>query len=81
MIQQFRSINPLNIILLIGIAILLRIGIFIDLPQQISFEFMEPFARLLIDIPLQSAFSPLGNVIVALAILITQALIFNKIIN
>ena len=81
MIQQFRSINPLNIILLIGIAILLRIGIFMDLPQKISFEFMEPFARLLIDIPLQSAFSPLGNVIVALAILITQALIFNKIIN
>ena len=81
MIQQFRSINPLNIILLIGIAIALRIGIFMNLPQQISFEFMEPFARLLIDIPLQSAFSPFGNVIVALVILITQALIFNKIIN
>ena len=81
MIKQFRSINPLNIILLIGIAILLRIGIFMDLPQKISFEFMEPFARLLIDIPLQSAFSPFGNVIVALVILITQALIFNKIIN
>lgn len=81
MIKQFRSLNPLNIILLIGIAILLRIGIFINLPQQISFEFMEPFARLLIDIPLQSAFSPLGNVIVALTILLIQALIFNKIIN
>ena len=81
MIKQFRSINPLNIILLIGIAILLRIGIFMDLPQQISFEFMEPFARLLIDIPLQSAFSPLANVSIALVILITQALIFNKIIN
>ena len=81
MIQQFRSLNPLNIILLIGIAILLRIGIFINLPQQISFEFMEPFARLLIDIPLQSAFSPLANVSIALVILITQALIFNKIIN
>lgn len=81
MIQQFRSLNPLNIILLIGIAILLRIGIFINLPQQISFEFMEPFARLLIDIPLQSAFSPLANVSVALIILIIQALIFNNIIN
>ena len=81
MIQQFRSINPLNIILLIGIAILLRIGIFIDLPQQISFEFMEPFARLLIDIPLESALSPLANVIVALSVLIVQALIFNRIIN
>lgn len=81
MIQQFRSINPLNIILLLGIAILLRIGIFIHLPEQISFEFMEPFARLLIDIPLENAFSPLTNVLIALVILIIQALIFNRIIN
>lgn len=81
MIQQFRSINPLNIILLIGIAVLLRIGIFIDLPQQISFEFMELFTRLLLDIPHESAFSPLTNVMVALSILIIQALIFNRIIN
>ena len=81
MIQQFRSIHPVNIILLIGIAILLRIGIFIHLPEQISFEFMEPFARLLIDIPLENAFSPLTNVLIALVILIIQALIFNRIIN
>ncbi|MFA6946861.1 MAG: DUF6427 family protein [Pedobacter sp.] len=81
MIQQFRSINPVNIIFLIGIAILLRIGIFIHLPEQISFEFMEPFARLLIDIPLETAFSPLTNVMIALAILVIQALIFNRIIN
>jgi hypothetical protein len=60
MIKQFRSINPLNIILLIGIATLLRVGIFIHLPDQISFEFMEPFARLLIDAPLENAFSPLA---------------------
>ncbi len=81
MIQQFRSINPVNIILLIGIAFLLRLGIFINLPDQIRFEFMEPFARLLIDIPLENAFTPLGNVFIAIALLIIQALIFNRIIN
>lgn len=81
MIQQFRSIHPLNIILLIGIAFLLRIGILINLPQRISFDFMEPFARLLIDIPLENAFNPLTNLMIALVILIIQALIFNRIIN
>jgi hypothetical protein len=81
MIKQFRSINPLNIILLIGIATFLRVGIFIHLPDQISFEFMEPFARLLINAPIESAFGPLANVLVAQIILIIQALIFNRIIN
>jgi len=81
MIKIFRSINPLNIILLIGIATLLRVGIFINMPQQISFEFMEPFARLLINVPIENTFSPLTNVLIAQAILIVQALIFNRIIN
>lgn len=81
MIQQLRSINPLNIILLIGIALLLRLGIFFHLPERISFDFNEPFARLLIAIPLENAFSPLTNVFLALCLLIIQALIFNRIIN
>lgn len=81
MIKQFRSINPLNIILLIGIATLLRVGVLIQLPDQMSFEFMEPFARLLIDEPLENAFSPLANVLMTQIILIIQALIFNRIIN
>jgi hypothetical protein len=81
MIKQFRSIYALNIILLIGIATLLRVGVLIQLPEQISFEFMEPFARLLINVPLENAFSPLANVLIAQIILIIQALIFNWIIN
>lgn len=81
MIQHFRSIHPVNIIILIGIALLLRVGILIRLPEQISFEFMEPYARLLINIPLENAFSPLSNVLIAASLLIIQALIFNRIIN
>jgi hypothetical protein len=81
MIQQFRSINPINIILLIFIAFLLRLGSFINLPQEIAFEFMEPFSRLLLDIPNENGISPLTNLMIALLILIVQALIFNRIIN
>jgi hypothetical protein len=81
MIKQFRSIHPLNIILLIGVATLLRVGVLNQLPDQISFEFMEPFARLLINVPLENAFSPLVNVLIAQIILIIQALIFNRILN
>jgi hypothetical protein len=81
MIQQFRSLNPLNIILLIVVAFLLRIEIFINLPQDIGFEFMEPFSRLLLDIPDKTGISPLSNLLIALLILIVQALIFNRIIN
>lgn len=81
MIKQFRSINPLNIIFLIGIAFLLRIGIFIHLPEQVNIDFNEPFTRLLIPVPLENAFRPLANVLISVTILIIQALIFNRIIN
>ena len=81
MIQQFRSINPINIILLIGISLLLRVGIFIQLPERISFDFIEPFTKLLIVRPLENAFSPLTNIFISLFLLLIQALIFNRIIN
>lgn len=81
MIKQFRSINPLNMIILIGIGILLRAGIFTQLPEQVSFEFMEPFSRLLIEFPIESTFSPLANILIAYTILLIQAFIFNRILN
>lgn len=81
MIQQFRSINPVNILLLIGLAFFLRIGLLIDMPDHFSFEFGEPFSRLLLAVPQESAFTPLGNIMMTVIILIVQALIFNRIIN
>ncbi|WP_026897718.1 DUF6427 family protein [Daejeonella oryzae] len=81
MIKQFRSLNPVNIILLIGFAILLRLVIFFKLPEHVSFDFIEPFTKLLVTIPLQNAFSPGANVLIALVITLVQALIFNKIVN
>jgi hypothetical protein len=81
MIQQFRNHNPLNLILLTGIAVILRIGIFFDIPPRLSFDFIEPFTKLLIAIPLENAFSPLANILIALFLMLIQAFIFNKVIN
>lgn len=81
MIKQFRSLNPFNILLLAGIALLLRAGILMQLPEKLNFDFIEPFARFLIAIPLENVFSPHANVVVALLITLLQAFIFNKIVN
>lgn len=81
MINQFRSLNPLNILLLAGVAIILRLGVLLQLPEKINFDYIEPFARFLVAIPLENAFSPLANVAISLAITLIQALIFNKIVN
>ena len=81
MIKQFRSLNPLNILLLTGIAILLRLGVLFQLPDKLNFDFIEPFARFLVSVPLENAFSPLSNVAIALVLTLLQAFIFNRIIN
>ncbi len=81
MIEQFRSLNPLNIFLLIVVAVILRLGVLIDLPDQFNLDFVEPFARFLIRIPLENSLSPFANILAALLIAIVQAFIFNKIIN
>ena len=81
MIQQFRSLNPLNILLLIVVAILLRTGLLLNLPDQVSFDFIEPFARFLINIPFDNLFNPIANVWIAMFINLIQALIFNRVIN
>ncbi|NEU10315.1 beta-carotene 15,15'-monooxygenase [Flavihumibacter sp. R14] len=81
MIKQFRSLNPINILLLIGIALLLRAGVLLQLPEKLNFDFIEPFARFLIAIPLETAFTPYANILIGLAITLLQAFIFNKIVN
>lgn len=80
MIQQFRSLNPLNILLLVLVAIFLRLGVLMQLPDNLNFDYIEPFARFLVAIP-ENAVSPFSNVLITLAITLLQAFIFNKIIN
>ncbi len=81
MIKQFRSINPVNILLLAGITLLLRAGIFIRLPKEVSVDFIEPFTRLLLPVPIENTFPAFTNIYLAAFLLIVQSLIFNRIIN
>ncbi len=81
MIKLFRSHNPLNLILMAGIALILRTGMLYNTPEKLSFDFIEPFTKLLIAIPLENAFSPIANIFIALFLMLIQAFIFNKVVN
>lgn len=81
MIQQFRNLNPLNLVLLAVYTGFLRLVILLNLPGKLDFEFLEPYARLLIPTPAGSSFSPLANVLIAALLVFVQALLFNTIIN
>lgn len=81
MIRQFRNLTPVNIFFLVVIALVLRVGAFVQLPEALEFNFVESFFRLLLPVPAQSPFSPSVNVILALAIIVIQAILLNRIVN
>jgi len=81
MINQFRNLNPINLLLLAAYTIFMRLAIFIHLPEQLNFEFLEPYAKLFIQIPLANTFSPAANVFIAALLTLLQALLFNRIVN
>lgn len=80
MINQFRSLHPLNLLLLVAYLIFMRIAIFLNLPAELSFEILEPYTKLFINIP-KDALSSEANVFFAAVITLIQALIFNRIVN
>ncbi len=80
MINQFRSLHPLNLLLLVAYLIFMRIAIFLNLPPELSFEILEPYTKLFINLP-KDALSSEANVFLAALITLVQALIFNRIIN
>lgn len=81
MINQFRNLSPLNLLLLAGYAVFMRFAIFVHLPEHLDFEFLEPYAKLLIQIPLANSFSVTANLCFATLLVFIQAILFNKIIN
>jgi len=81
MINQFRNLNPVNLVLLVFFAFFMRMAIFIHLPEKLNFEFLEPYTRLFIRIPASGSFSPLANVITATVLVIIQAILFNVVVN
>lgn len=80
MINQFRNLNPVNLILLTAAAILLRIGVWIKLPESLGFSLLEPYTARLVRIP-DGLFSPSGNLFFATFIVFIQAVLLNRIIN
>ena len=59
----------------------MRLAIFIHLPEQLNFEFLESYTKFFIQIPLTNTFSPATNVFIAAIIIFFQALLFNRIVN
>ena len=78
MINQFKNLNPINLLLLAGYTFFIRMAIFYKLPA--TPEILENFPTLLASIPLTS-FSPATNIFFATIIVFVQALIFNRIVN
>jgi len=81
MINQFRNLNPVNLLILAAYAIFMRLAIFLNLPDQLNFEFLESYTKFFIQIPLTSTFSPAVNIFLATCITFIQAILFNRIIN
>jgi len=81
MINQFRNLNPINLLILFAYTFFMRMAIFADLPPMLQFEFLEPYTKFFIQIPLQETFSPAGNVFLAGLIIFIQAILFNRVVN
>src|SRR5215217_5735908 len=81
MINQFRNLNPVNLLILFAYTFFMRIALFADLPAQLNFEFLESYTRFFIKIPVQSFFSPASNVFFAGIIIYIQSILFNRVVN
>ncbi|KIA93849.1 beta-carotene 15,15'-monooxygenase [Pedobacter kyungheensis] len=81
MINQFRKLNPVNLIFLLAYTFFMRVAIFYETPAHLNFDFLEPFARLLINVDLDNAFTAQTNIFIAAVLVYVQALIFNRIVN
>lgn len=81
MIKQFRLLNPVNIIWLFLVMMTLRIGVFLQLPDSIPFNFGEAYSRLLIAVPDNHPLTPATNVLIASVFIFIQALLVNKLVN
>jgi hypothetical protein len=80
MINQFRNLNPINLLFLVLYTIFLRAVTLFDLPADLSLEILEPYTQRFIQIP-DNAISSQANVFFATLIVLIQALIFNRIVN
>ncbi|MFD0793155.1 DUF6427 family protein [Mucilaginibacter litoreus] len=81
MINIFRAFNPLNILWLAILVFILRLGYIVEAPDKLQFVFVEPFARLLVPVAYEYAFSPIENVCIAAVLVLGQAVLLNYLVN
>lgn len=81
MINLFRRLNPVNVLVLIILAVILRLGILLNPPQQLNFSLFESYAYVLIDLDTNSLFSVQANLMIALVLTLVQAMLFNRVVN
>lgn len=81
MINQFRTSNPINAVYLFAYTFFMRIAIFAELPSKLNFEFLEPYTKFFIQIPIGDDLSPTANIVIAAFIVYVQAILFNIVIN
>jgi hypothetical protein len=81
MINIFKIYNPLNIIWLIIILFITRMGYVLHAPDKLEFIFVEPFARLLVPLSYEYAFSAGSNIFLASLLVLGQALLINYMVN
>jgi hypothetical protein len=59
----------------------MRMAIFADLPERLNFEFLEPYAKFFINLPIGDSFSSGVNVLIAGILVFVQAILFNRVVN
>lgn len=81
MINQFKKFSVVNLIFLFFVLLILRIGIYTQLPIDTNTGFIEIFSRLLIPFSYKSVISPSLNVSIAAILVFLQAILFNRMLN
>lgn len=81
MINQFRKYTQLNVLLLAILGVLLCLGAFMHLPQELVPVFFEPVLANLIGQPFLYMLNAEANVLLTLAFTLAQALFLNTIAN
>jgi hypothetical protein len=81
MIGLFRRLSPVNILLLCIIAVILRVGILLNPPDELDFKAFEVYLSVLLNIQSNDLFSVEANLLFAILLTLLQALLFNRIVN
>lgn len=80
-IRAFRTYTPINILWLVIILFVLRIGFFVNTPAHIDFKLVEPFARVLVPSNYEQYIGIQLNFFLAALIVLIQAITLNYMVN